>query len=146
MQVDAVSSKGLADVQLGILGSGSGDMIAAVGHPNKRALQSSTVQSFDIAVTFINSINLDEGTPLEITFDGDSGPVGSFTVEAPAPGETAFFDFCLDAADEDEITTGSDEDDTVLIVVSIASISVTQHEPSSRIKELPGWNNFPAET
>ncbi|CAN0285148.1 unnamed protein product [Ascophyllum nodosum] len=112
-QADAASKH--KDVQLGVLGSGSGDMIAAVGQ-NKRTLQSSTIQSFDITITFVNSINLAEGTTIDITFDGSSGPVGTVTVTAPASGETAFFDFCLDAAGETDITSGSDMDDTVLIV------------------------------
>ena len=103
------------DVQLR---SRSTEKIAIKGHHNKRALQSSTVRSFDITVTFINSINLIEGTSVDITFDGTSGPVGTFTVTAPAPGETEFFDFCLDAAGESEITAGSDSEDTVLVVVS----------------------------
>jgi len=91
-------------------------MIAAAG--NNRALQTSTPRSFDITITFINSINLVEGYPLEITFEGDSGPVGTVTVYAPAPGETAFYDFCLDAAGESDISTGSDMSDTLLIIVS----------------------------
>ena len=113
--------KGLTHVQLGMLGSGPDGMIVSKDHHNRRALQSSTVRSFDIDVTFINSINLAEGTALDITFDGSSGPVGTFTVFAPASGETAFFDFCLDAAGESEIQSGSDEEDTVLIVVSTTS-------------------------
>ena len=100
-------------------------MIEAVGSPNKRELQSSTVRSFDITVTFINSINLVEDTAVEITFDGSSGPVGTFTVYAPAPGRTEFFRFCLNAAGESEISTGSDMDDTVLIVVSPAKFPVS---------------------
>ena len=96
-------------------------MIAAVGQ-NKRTLQSSTIQSFDITITFVNSINLAEGTTIDITFDGSSGPVGTVTVTAPASGETAFFDFCLDAAGETDITSGSDMDDTVLIVVSTSCL------------------------
>ena len=108
------------DVQLR---SRSTEKIANKGHHNKRALQSSTVRSFDITVTFINSINLIEGTSVDITFDGTSGPVGTFTVTAPAPGETEFFDFCLDAAGESEITAGSDSEDTVLVVVSTFFLS-----------------------
>ena len=106
-----------------MLGAGSDGMIdAAVDRSNKRELQSSTVRSFDIVVTFINSINLVKGTAVDITLDGSSGPVGTFTVTAPAPGGTQFFEFCLNAAGESEISSGSDMDDTVLIVVSPASV------------------------
>ena len=91
-------------------------MIATVG--NNRALQSSTVRSFDITITFVNSINLEEGYAIEITFDGDSGPVGTVTVYAPAPGSTEFYEFCLDAAGETDISASDDSEDTVLIIVS----------------------------
>ena len=93
-------------------------MVAAAGNTHKRALQTSTPRSFDITITFINSINLVEGYPLEITFDGDSGPVGTVTVYAPAPGETEFYEFCLDAAGETDISASDDSEDTVLIIVS----------------------------
>ena len=96
-------------------------MIEAEGRSNQRELQSSTVRSFDIVVTFINSINLAEDTAVDITFDGSSGPVGTFTVTAPPPGGTEFFEFCLNAAGESEISSGSDMDDTVLIIVSPAN-------------------------
>ena len=117
IQAGAVSNKGLRlkNVQHEISGSG---LTADKGQRSKRLLQSSTIRSFNIDVTFVNSINLAEGTEVEITFDGSSGPVGTFTVTAPAAGETEFFEFCLDAAGEDSIKTGSDTDDTVLIVVS----------------------------
>ena len=104
-----------------MLGAGSDGVIEAVGRSNKRGLQSSTVRSFDIVVTFMNSINLAEDTAVDITFDGSSGPVGTFTVTAPAPGGTEFFEFCLNAAGESEISSGSDMGDTVLIIVSPAN-------------------------
>ena len=104
-----------------MLGAGSDGVIEAVGRSNKRELQSSTVRSFDIVVTFINSIKLAEDTAVDITFDGSSGPVGTFTVTAPAPGRTEFFEFCLNAAVESEISSGSDIDDTVLVIVSPAN-------------------------
>ena len=117
-QAYPASNNELADVKLGMVGSEPGDINAAAGSSNKRALQTSTVRSFDITVTFINSINLAKGTAVDITFDGSSGPVGTFTVYAPKPGETEFFEFCLAAAGEKSIRTSeSDMDDTVLIVV-----------------------------
>lgn len=92
-------------------------MIAASGN---RALQSSTVRSFDITITFVNSINLPADYPLVLTFFGPDGePVATFTVYAPPPGSTEFYEFCLDASGRSSITSGdSDMDDTVLIVVS----------------------------
>ncbi|CAN0165876.1 unnamed protein product [Ascophyllum nodosum] len=95
---------------------GPGDMAVADGNSYKRALKTSRVSSFSIDVTFVNSINLANNTAVDITFDGSSGPVGTFTVYSPPPGETAFFHFCLPAAGETSITTGSDMEDTVLIV------------------------------
>lgn len=98
-------------------------MIASAG--NHRALQSSTVRSFDITITFINSINLQTGYPLELTFYGPDGePVETFTVYAPPPGATEFYEFCLDASGRSSITSGnSDMDDTVLIIVSNTTLS-----------------------
>ena len=107
-----------------MLGAGPDGMIEAVGSPNKRELQSSTVRSFDITVTFINSINLIEDTAVDITFDGSSGPVGTFTVYAPAPGGTEFFRFCLNAAGESEISLAS-EGGSVLVVVSPSKLLVS---------------------
>ena len=103
--------------QLEMTEPGPGDMAVADGNSYKRALKTSRVSSFSIDVTFVNSINLANNTAVDITFDGSSGPVGTFTVYSPPPGETAFFHFCLPAAGETSITTGSDMEDTVLIVV-----------------------------
>ena len=118
-QTLTASNRELADVKLGMVGSGSGDIKAAAGSSNNRALRTSRIRSFYIYVTFINSINLAEGTAVDITFDGSSGPVGTVTLYAPAPGETDFYEFCLASAGEKSIRrSGSDMDDTVLIVVS----------------------------
>ena len=117
-QAFAASNRELTDVKLGMVGSGSGDINAAAGSSNNRALRTSRVRSFYIYITFINSINLADGTEIDITFDGSSGPVGTITFNASAPGETFFFEFCLAAAGEKSIRrSGSDMDDTVLIVV-----------------------------
>ena len=117
-QTFAASNRELTDVKLGVLGSGSGDINAAADSSNNRALRTSRIRSFYIDVTFINSIVLAEGTAVDITFDGSSGPVGTVTLYAPAPGETAFFHFCLASAGEKSIRRSeSDMDDTVLIVV-----------------------------
>ena len=117
-QTFAASNKELTDVKLEMVGSGPGDINAAAGSSNNRALRTSRVRSFYIYVTFINSIRLPEGDEIDITFDGSSGPVGTVTLDAPIPGETAYFEFCLPAAGEKSIKrSGSDMDDTVLIVV-----------------------------
>ena len=121
MKANVEPTTGLTNVPLGMLGSRLGDMTFGNDLPNRHALPSGTVRSFNITVTFINSINLAEGTGVDITFDGSSGPVGTFTVYAPAPGKTEVFHFCLNAAGESHITSGSDEEDTVLIVVSTTS-------------------------
>lgn len=112
IKTTAVTSRGQADTHLRKLALEPGNFV-------KRGLQSSSPRSFEIEVTFINSINLAEDYPIEITFDGDTGPVGTFTVYAPGNGETEFFNFCLNAAGETEITYSSDMDDTLLIIVSI---------------------------
>ena len=92
--------------------------------PSQRALQG-TIRSFDITITFVNSIGLEEGYAIEITFEGTSGLVlTTYTVYAPAPGETAFYYYCLDVVGETDISTGSDMDDTVLIVVSNGFLTV----------------------
>lgn len=91
-----------------------------------RALQTITNSpgSFDIEVTIVNSINLEEGSPIEVTFSGDTGRANwSFTVYAPAPGGMGVFDFCFDAVGEPSISTGDDMDDNLLLVVSRHYIS-----------------------
>lgn len=110
--------------QLEMAEPGPGGMGMDDGNSYKRALQTSRVSSFGIDVTFVNSINLANNTAVDITFDGSSGPVGTFTVYSPPPGETAFFYFCLPAAGETSITSGSDMEDTVLIVVSTTTLYI----------------------
>ena len=117
-QTFAASNGELTDVKLEMVGLGLGDINAAAGSSNNRALQIINVRSFRIYVAFINSIDLAEGTAVDITFDGSSGPVATFTVYAPKPGKTAYFQFCFAAAGEKSIRqSGSDIDDNALIVV-----------------------------
>lgn len=100
-----------------MVGLGSGDINAAAGSSNNRALRTSRIRSFNIDVTFTNLLGLRKGYELDFPIIGSSGLIGTITLIAPAHGKTRKFNFCLPAKGQKYAKPSeTDMDDTLLIV------------------------------
>ena len=121
MQAVTKATESYTYVELMMLGSTHSDKKTPVLNQDRRAL-SSAFQSYDIAVTFNNNIGLAEGTSITLDLSNTADAECLVTVFAPPSGEHEVSNFCCDIPGDGGMGETIDDEDALLLVVSILSV------------------------